>query len=361
MAYVQEHAALFDAQPNPFAHSAFQRHFLQQVARDDWTIHATASSVLGPNDTVCLTYQTPGGAPRQALTNYYASLYSPVVTACGDAARAAASLARSLTQRRRPPVLQLAPLSSEDAGVLAGALRREGWFVKRYFCFGNWYLPCAGMDYASFLAGRDSQMRNTLTRKSKKFLADPANRLEIVTSPADVDRAMDAYDRVLHQSWKTPEPYPEFMRGWARICAERGWLRLGIAWAGDVPVAVQFWFIRDGRAYIYKLAYDEAHAKLSAGTILTAHLFRHALDADRVSEIDYLTGDDAYKKGWMTHRRERVGLLVCDLRSPQGVLRAAFEFAGSVRRRLIERDTAVKRAARRVMDRQRAPAPAVGA
>jgi CelD/BcsL family acetyltransferase involved in cellulose biosynthesis len=35
---------------------------------------------------------------------------------------------------------------------------------------------------------------------------------------------------------------------------------------------------------------------------------RHVLDVDRAAVVDYLTGDDAYKRDWMSHRRERVGV-----------------------------------------------------
>ncbi len=341
VSFVQSRRALFDQQPNPFTHSAYQTHFLQQVARDDWVIHVAEGSVQAPGDTVSLTYEAPGAA-RQALTNYYASLYSPVVTASGEPADAAAALVRSITACQRPPTVQFAPLSRHDAAVLGDALRTAGWYVKRYFCFGNWFLPCAGTGYQDYMARRGSQLRHTLARKSRKFFADPANRLEVITDPADVPRGMAAYDRVFLKSWKRPEPYPDFIRGWAGICAQEGWLRLGIAWAGDVPVAVQFWFFRAGRSYIYKLAYDEEYAQLSAGTILTAQLFRHALDVDGASEIDYLTGDDPYKQGWMTHRRERVGLLACDLRSAKGLLRATFEAAGTVRKQLQRRGSADK-------------------
>jgi CelD/BcsL family acetyltransferase involved in cellulose biosynthesis len=130
------------------------------------------------------------------------------------------------------------------------------------------------------------------------------------------------------------EPFPQFVRGWARTCAENGWLRLGVAWLGDAPIAAQFWFTLHRRAYIFKLAYDEAHTKLSAGTVLSAHLFRHALEVDRVVEMDYLTGDDGYKKSWMTHRRERIGLLACNLRTPRGLAAAAAEYTGTLRQRL---------------------------
>ena len=124
------------------------------------------------------------------------------------------------------------------------------------------------------------------------------------------------------------------MPGWAAICAARGWLRLGVAWAGDVPIAAQFWFTINRRAYIYKLAYDEAFSKLSAGTVLSAHMFRHALDVDRVVEIDYLTGDDPYKQAWMTHRRERVGVIACNPRTLKGAGRALYEAAGALRQNL---------------------------
>ena len=103
------------------------------------------------------------------------------------------------------------------------------------------------------------------------------------------------------------------------------------------PIAAQFWFTIDRRAYIFKLAYDEAQAKWSAGTVLTAHMMQHALDVDRAIEIDYLTGDDPYKKSWMTHRRERIGLMACNLRSANGVAAAAKELAGRARAWVRER------------------------
>jgi len=62
-------------------------------------------------------------------------------------------------------------------------------------------------------------------------------------------------------------------------------------------------------------------------------MIRHALEVDRVVEIDYLTGDDVYKQWWMTQRRERIGLMACNLRSPLGLAAAAKEFAGEMRSR----------------------------
>lgn len=333
--YVRARRELFDAAgaANPFACSAWVLHFLAQVARDDWEILAAE----GGADAALLAYREPGARHRvAALANYYASLWSPVVAATDRGAALDALAGELAGLAPRPAVVNLAPLADDaDAAALQAAFARRGWYVRRYFCFGNWYLPCEGLGFDAYMQARDSRLYNTWTRKAKKFQkgADGA-RLEIVTDPSGVDAGMDAYDHVYARSWKVPEPYPQFVRGWARICAENGWLRLGIAWLGDVPIAAQLWFTLHRRAYIFKLAYDEAHTKLSAGTVLSAHLFRHALEADRVVEMDYLTGDDAYKRSWMTHRRERIGLVACNPRTPRGLLAAATEYAGALRRRL---------------------------
>jgi CelD/BcsL family acetyltransferase involved in cellulose biosynthesis len=144
---------------------------------------------------------------------------------------------------------------------------------------------------------------------------------------------MELYQTVYAKSWKKPEPYPNFISGWARICAENGWLRLGIAWIDDVAIAVQFWFTINRRAYIFKLAYDEDYSRWSAGTILSAHMIKYSLEEDQVTEIDYLTGDDNYKQAWMTHRRERVGVIACNLWNARGLATAATEYIGDLRRR----------------------------
>jgi CelD/BcsL family acetyltransferase involved in cellulose biosynthesis len=182
------------------------------------------------------------------------------------------------------------------------------------------------MTFDGYMSTRDSQLRHTFERKSKKL--QTAGRLQILTRPEDVDSAMDAFESVYSKSWKQPEPYPNFVREWARLCAERGWLRLGVASIDGVPIAAQFWFTTGRRAYIFKLAYDEAQSRWSAGTVLTALLLRHALEVDQVVEIDYLSGDDAYKKSWMTVRRERIGLMACNLRSVGGAAAAAGEVLG---------------------------------
>ncbi len=330
LSFLEEHAAVLDSPKNPsnpFATSVWLRHFVEDAVNDDATLYFPES--VGDGHSVSFLILEPQHPLRaKPLANFYTSLFSPLSSTAEDRPAAIRSIAKRLAKERpRFAAVTFAPLDAAcpDVAMLDRALSSEGWFVRRYFCFGNWTLPCAGLTFDAYMAGRDSKLRNTYERKAKKLLA--SGSMEIITRPEDVDVAMSAYENIYAKSWKRPEPYPTFARGWARRCAEQGWLRLGVARVGDVAIAAQIWFVFDGRAYIYKLVYDDAHAKWSAGTVLTAHMMRNALEVDRVVEVDFLTGDDPYKSDWMTHRRERIGLMACNLRSAEGLLLAAKEFA----------------------------------
>jgi CelD/BcsL family acetyltransferase involved in cellulose biosynthesis len=314
---------------NPFASSAWLKLFVQEVIPDDARLALVDSKAEG-HSVMYLWASREREEHLCSLANYYASLSSPVLSDSTKRLACAEGLARQLIQARpRVATLRLFPLASDDAEAeqLATVLSRSGWFIRKYVCFGNWTLPCEGLAFAEYMASRSAQLRHTHARKAKKFLAKGS--LEVHTRPEEVERAMDAFESVYAKSWKPTESYPRFVRRWAQLCAASGWLRLGLARLDGVVVAAQFWFTIARRAYIFKLAHDEACANWSAGTVLTAHMFQHALDVDRVVEIDYLTGDDPYKKLWMTHRRERIGLTACNLATANGLVVAAREWAGA--------------------------------
>jgi CelD/BcsL family acetyltransferase involved in cellulose biosynthesis len=103
------------------------------------------------------------------------------------------------------------------------------------------------------------------------------------------------------------------------MSAREGWLRLGIACYDKVTVASQIWMVMNGTAYIFKLAYDEDYKKLSPGTVLTSFMMEYVINTDAVSTIDYLSGDDNYKKDWMSLRRERHGMAAYNPSTLRGV------------------------------------------
>jgi hypothetical protein len=224
--------------------------------------------------------------------------------------------------------LRLQPMDPQSRSyqVLLPALRLAGLVPFEFYCFGNWFLH-PPRDWPAFLAGRDSKVRSTIKRKDKK-LAQDGGSVEIIVDRADLERAIEAYERVYRASWKQQEPYPRFMPGLISQAAESGWLRLGIVWLKGEPVAAQVWIVANGKAEIYKLAYDEAFKDYSPGTVLTARLMQHVIERDGVSEIDYLVGDDAYKKDWMSDRRERWGIVAYNPTTVAGAFGALREALG---------------------------------
>jgi CelD/BcsL family acetyltransferase involved in cellulose biosynthesis len=270
-----------------------------------------------------------------ALANYYTTLYSPAM-AQDLTSEDLLPLMLALKQGHRgTPAYRFWPMDPEarEFRLLRDALRLAGLRPHEYFAFGNWYLQ-VDCDWAGYLKNRSGQLRSTIKRMTKRLAAEDNGRLEIIRGEADVERGIAAYEAVYGASWKVPEPYVEFIPGLIRLCARRGWLRLGVAWIGDKPIAAQLWIVNAGRAHIYKVAYDEAFKAMAPGTLVTALLLEEVIDRDKVTEVDYLIGDDAYKKTWMSHRRERFGLIAYDPATPRGLYGLLRQAVGNAWRRL---------------------------
>ena len=111
-------------------------------------------------------------------------------------------------------------------------------------------------------------------------------------------------------------------KGLVELAVKNGWLRLCFLEGDDVMVSAQIWFVVGATAYIYKLCHDPKFDQYSVGSLLTMHMMEHVLDRDQVSKIDFLSGDDSYKKDWMNAREERWGLQISNQSTPKGLYRA---------------------------------------
>jgi hypothetical protein len=271
---------------------------------------------------------TFGGHTIEALANYYTSLYAPTLAAQSDV-QWLTYLMRAVKTEYAPVIsLRFAPMDPDGVGfrTLLASLQANGLFSFEFFSFGNWYQPVTD-DWSTYLKKREGTVRSTIKRMGKKFVAENGE-LELFCVGADLDRGIAAYQHVYALSWKQAEPYPDFVPGLIRACAAQGWLRLGVAWLNDKPIAAQIWIIFNGKASIYKLAYDESFKSYAPGTLLTAMLMERAIEVDKVQEIDYLIGDDPYKKAWMSHRRERWGIVSYNPRTLRGFLGLSKEVLG---------------------------------
>ncbi len=265
----------------------------------------------GPQGSVCLLPVIfRSGGTINALTTFYTSLYQPVGT-LPECAPLLSALLRHLRATSDVSALTLAPMDPSNAMFLAlkTALAEAGWRgCHDYFCFGNWRQHLGAANWDAYLGSRPSRVRNTVDRKTRRFLRDGNGTLQIIRPGEPLETAISNYTHIYEKSWKRDEPYPEFIPNLMRIAADKGWLRLGFAHYNGEPIASQLWLVHKGTAYIYKLAYDQDYAQQSPGTVLTAYMMEDIINSDGVTSIDYLSGDDSYKRDWMSERREMRGL-----------------------------------------------------
>ena len=264
----------------------------------------------------------------ESLSNYYTALYSPLFGPGVDPTMLSHVLAAATRENGGTHVMRFAPMDPESPGyaALLNELRATGWIPLTFFCFGNWFLRVEG-SWDDYLRKRSANLRSSIKRRNREFAAG-GGTLEIVSGLEGLDEAIAAFQEVYSASWKKPEPYPEFVPSLIRLLAVRGMLRLGLARLQGRPIAAQLWITGQGKASIYKVAYHHAHAALSPGTVLTSFLLRHAIEHDRVGEVDFLIGDDDYKKIWMSHRRERWGIVAFNPRTIVGCTLLLKEVAG---------------------------------
>ncbi len=218
-------------------------------------------------------------------------------------------MARQLRGRSHRVTLWPVPDEDGSATRLAAAFRSAGWAVRREQCDHNHVLPVEGRSFAEYWAERAGRMRTTLKRKAKKVDVEILMQFN-----GDI---WDSYESIYAESWKPEEDQPALLRRFAEDEGAAGRIRLGIARHEGVPVAAQFWTVENGVAYIHKLAHLESHKQLSAGTTLTAALFEHVIDKDRVDLVDFGTGNDPYKADWMEQVRPRFRIDCLDPRQPR--------------------------------------------
>ncbi len=312
--------------------------WFETLARSGFDPSQKPCLLLAENTATGAAFCLPmaGNGHLHSLSNFYSSLFEPI-GALPD--KPEGVLQKIFASAGNPATFDLHPLdgASPLLPALRSALLAAGFWADTYFCFGNWVLDVEDRDFERYFAERPAQLQSNVRRGQRKLDREGPWQISIHSDDSDepaLNTAIEAFESVYAKSWKEAEPFPRFIGQLCRTAAARGWLRLGILKLGDTPVAAQLWLVRNRTAYIYKLAYDEQYRRLSAGSVLTAALMRQVIDTDGVTLVDYLTGDEPYKRDWMTRRRERVGIVAFRPTSIGGLMAATRHYLGKLSKRL---------------------------
>lgn len=266
-------------------------------------------AIASDADNAAALALTEDGGRITPLRNWYSFTWRQLAPEGVAGDRLLEAIARQLKTRGHRVTLEPVPGEDGSAERLARAFRAAGWQVAVEECDTNHVLDVRGRSFAEYWDSRPGQLRTTLKRKAKKVETEVLTHFD-----AEV---WAEYETIYAASWKPAEDQPAMLRAFAQSEGEAERLRLGVARAEGLAVAAQCWTVENGVAYIHKLAHLESHKPLSAGTTLSAALFQHVIDIDKVALVDFGTGDQSYKADWMEAVRPRFRIDCLDVRQPK--------------------------------------------
>lgn len=205
-------------------------------------------------------------------------------------------------------------------------LKESGIPYDLYKQDANWFLPCRDLNFNDYLKikGKKKEKKWLYEKRRMEKMNGFSFEMQLVFDN-NLERSINDYYEVYDNSWKINEPYPDFHKSLIKVAAKNGWLRLGTIRLGTIPIASQIWLVFNKTASILKVAYHEKYKKYSPGTVLNLLMIQHVLDMDKVHEIDFLKGNDAYKKDWMTDCRKLNTLIIYNKKSVKGKMLYAFD------------------------------------
>lgn len=202
------------------------------------------------------------------------------------------------------------PEQENNFSNLKTAVEKTGLRYRVYSTDANWYLDNIDYTSAAYFHNQPHRLKKQITYQMKRLEKKNALHIHIKSNIVSLENDLDMYEKLREKSWKAPESGKEFTREFCILAHDKGWLRLGFLFSNDIPIAGHKWIVHKKAAYILSLLYDEDYQKYSPGSILSSKMFGYVIDQDKVAQIDYLTGDEPYKKIWTPERRERKGMTV---------------------------------------------------
>ncbi len=255
-----------------------------------------------------------------SLSNYYSPIFDLVYDSESITRKEALAAIFEGFRRefKRYDIVDIFPMYSDAAENFKS--QNMAWNLRPtvYLKSGNWFHEFT--DEESFYAGLSQKIKNTIRRKSNKLGKEKGYTFHYYTSADELDLGIAEYEMIYDKSWKESEPFPSFIREFVRSFGSISAIRLGSLKIDGIAVAAQIWILNKNEAYIYKLAYDPEFKNYSVGTILTNEMCKKCIQEENVTVIDFLTGDDKFKKDWMLERRSLVGVQWANMATFRGML-----------------------------------------
>ena len=210
-------------------------------------------------------------------------------------------------------ILDFDALPVEEPWVEAfyNAIQTSAFRSRTYDCFCNWYTEGINGSSKDYIEKRSKNFRSNVKKNFNKLRQSGEVFFRMVKGEDDSPGYLNLYNEVYSRSWKKEERVGRtFFPDMVKYAERNGWLRIGLLFVNDRPIGAGFAIVCDGRAYFEKISYDETYKALGAGSRCLYEMIKYVIDEDSVSTIDFLRGDDEYKKHWVDKYRTRKGIMI---------------------------------------------------
>jgi CelD/BcsL family acetyltransferase involved in cellulose biosynthesis len=159
-------------------------------------------------------------------------------------------------------------------------------------------------DWDEFLAARASGLRKQVRYQERRLRREHELRYRLADDPDRLDDDFNLLCELHERRWGgDSEAFTggrrPFLRDFARVALDRGWLRLWFLELDERAVAAWLGFRFAGVESYYQGGRDPDWDRLSVGAVLVAHTLREAV-VGGMREYRFLRGGEAYKDRFAT-------------------------------------------------------------
>jgi CelD/BcsL family acetyltransferase involved in cellulose biosynthesis len=208
------------------------------------------------------------------------------------------------------------PAGSETREQLERLAAENGYLTGAWHSNNSPYVQLMGSweNYVKNLTKHHRSNINSRLNRLQKL--GPAN-LELVSSQAELPTALEEGYRIEAAAWKgeagtaiysQPE-LREFYTAFAKMAAERGWLRLYFLNVNGERIAFDYCILYQNKLYSLKIGYDPKFASYSPCNLLKYLMMREAFELG-LTESHFLGTDDKWKLDWTKQTRPYCCLFV---------------------------------------------------
>lgn len=159
---------------------------------------------------------------------------------------------------------------------------------------------------ADYRVTRKKSLRATHNQLARQGLVE----FKVHFTAADIEDRLAPFFQQHIDRWantSTPsffgdERQRSFYRELARLLAPNGWLLFSVLSVNRVPISFHFGFLYGERLYVIKPTFDPGYGRYAPGMLQIKYLLEYAL-ALGAKELDFTTGEEAYKYRFANHAR----------------------------------------------------------